>query len=58
VLGLLAGGKTNQEIADALVVSLRTVTSHVTNILSKTGCANRTEAAAFAFRHGLAGDSR
>jgi pimeloyl-ACP methyl ester carboxylesterase/DNA-binding CsgD family transcriptional regulator len=54
VLALIAAGKSNQEIAAALVVSLNTVSNHVKSILSKTGSANRTEAAAYAFRHGLA----
>jgi DNA-binding CsgD family transcriptional regulator len=53
VLGLIAQGRTNHEIADALVISLSTVLHHVTNILTKTGCSNRTEAAAYAHRHGL-----
>jgi DNA-binding NarL/FixJ family response regulator len=53
VLRLLAAGRSNQQIADALVISHRTVLHHVTNILTKTGCSNRTEAAAYAHRHGL-----
>lgn len=53
VLRLLATGKSNREIAEALFISLSTVATHVHNILTKTGCANRTEAAAFALRHGL-----
>jgi predicted ATPase/class 3 adenylate cyclase/DNA-binding CsgD family transcriptional regulator len=52
VLRLLATGKSNQEIADALFISLNTVATHVRNILTKTGCINRTEAAAYALRHG------
>jgi DNA-binding CsgD family transcriptional regulator/pimeloyl-ACP methyl ester carboxylesterase len=54
VLRLLAQGKTNKDIADALVISLNTVSHHVTNILNKAGLSNRTEAAAYAHRHGLA----
>ena len=54
VLRLVAVGKTNQDIADELVISLRTVANHVTNILNKTSSANRTEAATYASRHGLA----
>ena len=50
---LLAAGKSNRDIADALCISLSTVASHVRHILTKTGCANRTEAAAYALRHGL-----
>jgi DNA-binding CsgD family transcriptional regulator/pimeloyl-ACP methyl ester carboxylesterase len=53
VLRLLALGKTNQEIAEALVISLNTVAHHVTNILNKAGLANRTEAAAYAHRSGI-----
>jgi DNA-binding NarL/FixJ family response regulator len=53
VLRLLAAGKSNREIADALCISLNTVATHVRNILAKTGAANRTEAAAYALRHGL-----
>jgi DNA-binding CsgD family transcriptional regulator/pimeloyl-ACP methyl ester carboxylesterase len=56
VLRLLAQGKTNQEIAESLVISLNTVAHHVTNILNKVGLANRTEAAAYAHRHGLVGE--
>ncbi|HLF04058.1 MAG TPA: AAA family ATPase, partial [Dehalococcoidia bacterium] len=53
VLRLIALGKTNQDVADELVLSLRTVAHHVTSILNKTSSANRTEAAAYATRHGL-----
>ena len=53
VLRLLAAGKSNRGIADALFISLNTVTTHVRNILTKTGCTNRTEAAAYALHHGL-----
>jgi DNA-binding NarL/FixJ family response regulator len=52
VLRLLALGKSNRGIADALCVSLSTVATHVRNILSKTETANRTEAAAYALRRG------
>jgi pimeloyl-ACP methyl ester carboxylesterase/DNA-binding CsgD family transcriptional regulator len=53
VIRLLATGKSNQDIAGELVISFNTVTNHVKNILGKTGCANRTEAAAYAIQHGL-----
>ena len=54
VLRLLAVGRTNREIADALFLSSRTVQVHITHILTKTHADNRTAAAAFALRHGLA----
>ena len=53
VLTLVAQGRSNQEVADELVISLRTVAHHVTSILTKTESGNRTEAAAYANRHGL-----
>jgi DNA-binding CsgD family transcriptional regulator len=54
VLRLIAAGKSNQQIADELVISLNTVFRHVSNIFNKSGATNRTEAAAYANRHGLA----
>jgi DNA-binding NarL/FixJ family response regulator len=45
VLQLIAGGATNQKVADTLVISEQTVKSHVKNILRKLGASNRTEAA-------------
>jgi DNA-binding CsgD family transcriptional regulator len=54
VLGLIAIGRSNADIAMVLEISLNTVATHVRNILAKTGCANRTEAAAYAMRRGLA----
>jgi DNA-binding CsgD family transcriptional regulator/tetratricopeptide (TPR) repeat protein len=53
VLRLIAIGRGNSDIALALDISLNTVATHVRNILAKTGCANRTEAAGYAIRHGL-----
>lgn len=53
VLRLIANGKSNQDIATQLVISFNTVTNHVKNILGKTGCANRTEAAAYAIPRGI-----
>jgi DNA-binding CsgD family transcriptional regulator/tetratricopeptide (TPR) repeat protein len=53
VLGLVAQGKTNQEIAMELFIAERTASNHVSNILAKINCGNRVEAAAFAHRHGL-----
>jgi DNA-binding CsgD family transcriptional regulator/pimeloyl-ACP methyl ester carboxylesterase len=57
VLRLLADGKTNQQIADDLFISLNTVSYHLRHIFAKTGAGNRTEAASFAHHHGLASDS-
>ena len=54
VMVLLARGFSNQEIADALVISERTVRTHVSNILSKLHLTNRTQAALFALKEGLA----
>ncbi|HEU0075964.1 MAG TPA: alpha/beta fold hydrolase [Dehalococcoidia bacterium] len=54
VLRLLAAGKSNQQIADELVISLNTVRRHVSNVFDKTGVANRTEASIYARNHGLA----
>jgi len=54
VLRLLAEGRRNREIAAELSIAENTVFQHVRSILNKTGCANRTEAAAYAHRHGLA----
>ncbi|GLY00052.1 hypothetical protein Acsp01_04310 [Actinoplanes sp. NBRC 101535] len=53
VLGLLAEGMSNKQIAGALGISVRTVTVHVSNLLRKTGAASRTEAALWALRGGL-----
>jgi LuxR family maltose regulon positive regulatory protein len=55
VLGLLAAGRSNQRIAEELVVSLDTVKKHVSHVLSKLGAANRTEAVARARELGLLG---
>jgi DNA-binding CsgD family transcriptional regulator len=54
VLGLISIGRTNADIATALAISLNTVATHVRSILAKTGCSNRTEAAAHAMRRGFA----
>jgi NarL family two-component system response regulator LiaR len=53
VLRLLAAGRSNQEIADALFISSHTVANHVTNILNKLGVESRTAAAIYAVRNGL-----
>jgi two-component system, NarL family, response regulator DevR len=53
VLALVAEGKTNREIADALYLGEGTVRNYVSSILSKLGLSNRTEAAAYAVKHNL-----
>jgi DNA-binding CsgD family transcriptional regulator len=53
VLRLLAAGRSNQQIADELVISLNTANRHVSNIYAKTGVANRAEAVGYAHRQGL-----
>jgi DNA-binding CsgD family transcriptional regulator len=53
VLALLADGRTNRQIAEALFISGKTASVHVSNILGKLGVANRAEAAAVAYRLGL-----
>ncbi|MEU2082026.1 response regulator transcription factor [Streptomyces albus] len=53
VLGLIADGRSNREIARALVLSEKTVKTHVSNILMKLDVADRTQAALWAVRHGL-----
>jgi DNA-binding NarL/FixJ family response regulator len=57
VLGMIAEGRSNQQIADAIFRSPNTVANHVRSILSKLGAANRTEAAAFAAHRGWLRDS-
>ena len=54
VLGLIALGHSNQQIAAELFMSPKTASVHVSRIIQKLGVANRTEAAAYAHRHGLA----
>jgi DNA-binding CsgD family transcriptional regulator/tetratricopeptide (TPR) repeat protein len=53
VLRLVASGKTNRQIASALVISERTVARHVQNIFAKLRVRSRTAASAFAFEHDL-----
>jgi DNA-binding CsgD family transcriptional regulator/tetratricopeptide (TPR) repeat protein len=54
ILRLVARGLSNREIGAELYISEHTAANHVRSILRKTGCANRTEAASYAHRHGLA----
>jgi len=54
VLELLAEGLPNENIAEKLYISERTVRSHVSNILGKLNLANRTQAALYAVRQGIA----
>ncbi|MDQ0163372.1 response regulator transcription factor [Aeribacillus alveayuensis] len=53
ILLLMAQGKTNQEIADELFIALKTVKTHVSNILSKLEVQDRTQAVIYAFKHHL-----
>ncbi|WP_449061032.1 response regulator [Planomonospora algeriensis] len=54
VLALIASGRSNREIARKLAVSEKTVKTHVSNVLMKLGVQDRTQAALYAVRHGLA----
>lgn len=54
VLGMVARGLSNHEIAQGLTISERTVGNHLSSILDKLHLANRTQAALYALRHGLA----
>jgi DNA-binding NarL/FixJ family response regulator len=53
VLRLLSAGETNREIAAGLVVSVRTVDRHVSNIYAKLGVSSRAAATSYAHQHGL-----
>lgn len=53
VVQLISKGYTNQEIADELFITLKTVKTHVSNILSKLDVEDRTQVAIYAFRHDL-----
>ncbi|MFE2939925.1 response regulator [Streptomyces sp. NPDC059255] len=55
VLTLIADGRSNREIARALVLSEKTVKTHVSNILMKLDLSDRTQAALWAVRHGVTG---
>jgi DNA-binding NarL/FixJ family response regulator len=53
VLNRIAQGMNNREIAEAMIISEKTVKTHVSNILSKLGLEDRTQAAIWALKHGL-----
>ncbi|UOY93535.1 response regulator transcription factor [Ectobacillus sp. JY-23] len=53
ILLLMAEGKSNQDIADTLFIALKTVKTHVSNILNKLGVNDRTQAVIYAFKHQL-----
>ena len=54
VLGLVAKGLTNRDVAEQLVISEKTVASHVSHIFTKLGLTSRAAATAYAYEHGLA----
>jgi DNA-binding NarL/FixJ family response regulator len=54
VLAQVAAGRSNRDIAASLVISEKTVARHLSNIFTKIDVSSRTEAAAYAFTHGLA----
>lgn len=58
VLGLVATGRTNRQVADQLIISEKTVARHLSNIFAKLELSSRTEAAAYAFEHGLTSRGR
>lgn len=53
ILELIAQGRTNQEIANQLFITVKTVKTHITQILAKLGVDDRTQAAVYAHRNGL-----
>ena len=53
MLQLLAGGRTNREIAEELVVAVPTVERHIANLYGKIGARGRADATAYALRHRL-----
>jgi DNA-binding NarL/FixJ family response regulator len=53
VAKLIANGMTNREIADELVLGVRTIESHVANAMAKLGFTTRSQLAAWAAEHGL-----
>jgi ATP/maltotriose-dependent transcriptional regulator MalT len=57
VLGLVAAGRTNRDVAGALFLSEKTVARHLSNIFTKLGVSSRSAATAYAYEHGLMGGS-
>jgi DNA-binding NarL/FixJ family response regulator len=53
VLGLVATGRTNRDIAGELFLSEKTVARHLSNIFTKLGVSSRAAATAYAYEHGL-----
>jgi DNA-binding NarL/FixJ family response regulator len=58
ILGLIGGGASNADIAQALVVSNHTVKSHINRIFAKTGSRDRAAATRYAHQHGLSSDAQ
>ena len=54
MLALVTKGQTNREIAEELVISEKTVASHLSHIFTKLGLSSRSAATAYAYEHGLA----
>jgi len=57
VIVLVAQGRSNREIADAFVISEKTVKTHIGHVLAKLGLKDRTQLAIYALKHGLAGEA-
>ena len=53
MLGLVAEGRSNAEIAAELFVSTATVKTHINNLFAKIGVRDRAQAVRYAFRHGI-----
>jgi DNA-binding CsgD family transcriptional regulator len=56
VLRIIAEGRTNAEICSELLLSVRTVARHITNIYGKIGARGKSDATAYAIRHDLTAD--